>query len=98
MTSTKPITIDGVTYDQLHINLNLSTRVENGKFTGMVAMRLLPFTIINGQDVQAPDEYAIPVVIGDTLSKCITDPNSQEAKTIVDLRSSLQDYINSRNL
>jgi hypothetical protein len=69
MQSTQPITIDGVTYDRLHVKLSMATRIgPQGEFTGSASVRLIPFTIGGDGQEHTLEEQAVSITVPDTAA------------------------------
>jgi len=94
MQSTSPITIDGVTYDRLHVQLSMATRIgPQGEFTGSASVRLIPFTIGGDGQEQVIEDQAIHLTVPDTAAS-----DGEIGRAVSSIAQAIQTFITLRGL
>lgn len=97
MTTNKPITINGVTYDKVAASLSSMPLFEETEVKQTVAIRLQYFTKDQDGNVirpENPSQYDVPIVYGDIAA-------SQDADAIAaftKITTAIQEYINAKGL
>lgn len=93
MTSSNPITIDGIVYPKFSLNLAITGRYSpNGQPDASVCMRLVPTAIQDGQVITA--EAAAKGIVMGTLDG--SDEATQTA--VATIQAALQAYLNAKGL
>ena len=95
ITSSNPVTVEGVEYPYFMINLAISPLVKPTDVGGSVAMRLTPYRVLeDGSSESLGADYQIPVVYMDVFESGDTD--AMQATGVIMM--ALQDFINAKNL
>ena len=93
MNATNPIQIDGKTYPKFSLNLAISGRyLGDGSSDAIVAMRLVPTRIENGEVITA-DSAAIGIALGSLAG---SDEATQQA--VGAIQAALQAYLVAKGL
>ena len=93
MNASKPIEIDGKTYDKFSLNLAITGKyLGDGSTEASVAMRLIPTRIENGEVISAEAE-AKGIALGSLAG---SDAATQQA--VAAIQSALQTYITLKGL
>lgn len=96
MTTNKPITIDGVTYNKVAASLSSMPLFNEANVGQTVAIRLQYFAtdengVIRPED---PSQYDVPIVFGDVTTSQDADALAAFAK----ITEAIQEYINAKGL
>ena len=97
MTTNKPITIDGVTYDKVASSLSSMPLFNEASIGQTVAIRLQYYTKDQDGNIlrpENPSQYDVPIVFGDVRTSQDADAIAAFAK----ITEALQEYINAKGL
>ena len=97
MTTNKPITIDGVTYDKVAASLSSMPLFRETEVGQTVAIRLQYYTKDENGNVirpEDPSQYDVPIVFGDVVTSQDTDALVAFSK----ITEAIQGYINAKGL
>jgi hypothetical protein len=97
MTTNKPITIDGVTYDKVAASLSSMPLFRETEVGQTVAIRLQYYTKDENGNVirpENPSQYDVPIVFGDVVTSQDTDALVAFSK----ITEAIQEYINAKGL
>jgi len=97
MTTNKPITIDGVTYDKVAASLSSMPLFNETNVGQTVAIRLQYFAKDQDGNIlrpENPSQYDVPIVFGDVTTSQDADALAAFAK----ITEAIQEYINAKGL
>jgi hypothetical protein len=97
MTTNKPITVNGVTYDKVAASLSSMPLFRETEVGQTVAIRLQYYTHDENGNVirpEDPSQYDVPIVFGDVVTSQDTDALVAFSK----ITEAIQEYINAKGL
>lgn len=96
MTTNKPITIDGVTYNKVAASLSSMPLFNEANVGQTVAIRLQYFATDENGVIRPenPSQYDVPIVFGDVTTSQDADALAAFAK----ITAAIQEYINAKGL
>ena len=97
MTTNKPITVDGVTYNKVAASLSSMPLFNATEVGQTVAIRLQYFATDATGNVlrpENPSQYDVPIVFGDV----VTSGDADAVKAFAKITEAIQEYINAKGL
>jgi len=97
MTTNKPITVDGVTYNKVAASLSSMPLFNATEVGQTAAMRLQYFATDATGNVlrpENPSQYDVPIVFGDV----VTSQDADAVKVFAKITEAIQEYINAKGL
>jgi len=97
MTTNKPITVNGITYNKVAASLSSMPMFKDVEVGQTVAIRLQYYTHDENGNVirpEDPSQYDVPIVFGDVVTSQDTDALVAFSK----ITEAIQEYINTKGL
>jgi hypothetical protein len=97
MTTNKPITVNGITYDKVAASLASMPLFREAEIGQTVAIRLQYYAKDENGNVlrpENPSQYDVPIVFGDVVTSQDADAITAFAK----ITEAIQEYINAKGL
>jgi hypothetical protein len=97
MTTNKPITVDGVTYNKVAASLSSMPLFREAEVGQTVAIRLQYFATDEAGDVlrpENPSQYDVPILFGNV----VTSQDADAVKAFAKITEAIQEYINAKGL